>query len=110
MPAAPVPAVPAAMPTPVTTVPVPVPVMPTHFLGLEAVHFVLGGDSGTDIRRQPAAFFERMRRKWCCLRAGGQRSGAGGKSNSEFQKVAAFHVISSWCMASDAEEILIASR
>ena len=110
MPAAPVPTVPAAMPTPVTAVPVPVPVMPTHLLGLEMIHFVLGGDSGTHIGRQPAAFFERMRRKWCCLRAGGQRSGAGGKSNSEFQKVAAFHVISSRCVANDAGGILIASR
>jgi hypothetical protein len=111
MPAAPVPAMPAAMPTPVPTVPVPVPVMPpAHLLGLEMIHFVLGGDSGTDIGRQPAAFFERMRRKWCCLRANSQRGCAGGKSNSKFQKVAAFHVISSWCMANDAEEILIASR
>ena len=84
--------------------------MPTHLLGLEMIHFVLGGDSGTDIGRQPAAFFERMRRKWCCLRANSQRSGAGGKSNGEFQKVAAFHVISSRYMASDAGGILVASR
>ena len=95
MPAAPVMAVPAAMPAPVPTVPVPVPVVPpAHLLGLEMIHFVLGGDSGTDIGRQPAAFFERMRRKRCGLRANSQRCGAGGKSNSEFQKVAAFHVIS----------------
>jgi hypothetical protein len=111
MPAAPVPAVPAAMPTPVTTVPVPVPVMPpAHLLGPEMIHFVLGGDSGTHIGRQPAAFFEQIRRKWCCLRANSQRGGAGGKSNGKSQKVAAFHVISSWCMANDAGEILIASR
>jgi hypothetical protein len=36
-----------------------------------------------------------MRRKWCGLRAHGQRGGAGGKSSGEFQKVATFHVISS---------------
>jgi hypothetical protein len=103
------------MPAPMATVPAmpaAMPVMtPAHLFGLETVHFVFGGDSRTDIRgRQPAAFFQRMRCEWCCMRARGQRGGAGGKSNSEFQKVAAFHVISSWCMASDAGEILIAWR
>src|SRR5450755_3676012 len=109
MPAAPVTAMPAAMPTPVTAVPVPVPVMPpAHLLGLETVHFVFGGDSGTEIPgEQPAVFFKRMRRKRCCLRSRGQCGGARGKSNGNFQKVAAFHDVSSWCMASDAGEILI---
>src|ERR1700724_828003 len=110
-PAAPVMAVPAAMPTPVTAVPVPVPMMsPAHFLGLDAVHFGFAGDGGTDIGRQPDAFFQRMRREGCSLRTRRQRSGARGKSNGEFQKVAAVHVISSCCMASDAGEILIAPR
>ena len=101
-----------AVPAPVPAMPVPVPAMsPAHLLGLEMVDFVLGGDGGTDIlREQPAAFFQRMRRKRCSLRSRGQRGSAGGKSNGEFQKVAAFHVISSWCMANDAGEILIASR
>jgi len=35
-----------------------------------------------------------MRRQWCCLRACGQRGRAGGKSKSDFQKMAAFHDIS----------------
>jgi hypothetical protein len=51
-----------------------------------------------------------MRRKRCGLRSRGQRGGARGKSKCEFQKVTAFHDISSSCMARDAGEILIASR
>jgi hypothetical protein len=110
--AMPAPVTAMAVPAPMSAAPVPVPVMaPAHLLGLDTVNLVFGGDSGTDIlREQPAASFQRMRRKWCGLRAHCQRGGAGGKSSSEFQKVAAFHDISSWCMASDAGQILVASR
>jgi hypothetical protein len=113
--ALPVPAMPAvAMPAPMSAVPVPMPVMsPAHFLRRKTIGFLLGGHGRTGVlirRRQPAAFFKRMRRKRCGLRSRGQRGGARGKSKSEFQKVTAFHDISSSCMARDAGKILIAPR
>jgi hypothetical protein len=98
--AAPVPVVPmAAMPAPVATVPMPVPVVaPAYLFGLEAFYFALGGDSGTGSLscRQPFIFRQRMRRKRRGLRTRRQRGCARGYSNSEFQKVTAFHDISSF--------------
>jgi hypothetical protein len=79
---------------------VPAPVMavsPAHFFGLETIHFVPRDNGGTSIltrRRQPTFVFKRMRCKRRGLRARGQRRSARGKSNGEFQKVAAFHSIS----------------
>jgi hypothetical protein len=68
-------------------------------------YLVRGGNGGTGIfirRRQAPVFRKRMRRKRRGLRSCGQRSSARGKSKGEFQKVAAFHDISSvghgeWC-------------
>jgi hypothetical protein len=55
------------------------------------------GHGGTSIvgGGQPAACAKRLRRKRRSLRARGERRGSGGKSNGEFQKVPAFHDISS---------------
>jgi hypothetical protein len=44
--------------------------------------------------RQPVISRNRLRRQWRGLRARRQCGGAGGNSNGEFQKVAAFHDIS----------------
>jgi hypothetical protein len=46
--------------------------------------------------RQVSAFRERIWHQRCCLRARGQRRGAGGSAKGEFQKVTAFHDISSF--------------
>jgi hypothetical protein len=51
-----------------------------------------------------------MRRERRGLRSCSKRSRARGKSSGDFQKVSAFHDISSSCLASDAKESLIASR
>jgi hypothetical protein len=70
---------------------------PAHLLCLEAIHLVLGSNGGTSILirwRQPTVVFKRMRCKRRGLRARGQRRSARGKSNGEFQKMAAFHSIS----------------
>jgi hypothetical protein len=98
----PMPAV--AMP-PVMPVPAAVPVMvmpvtvPAHFLRLETVDFVRRGDRGLDrfIPGRPmSAVCKRIWRQRCRLRARGQRHSAGDSANSEFQKVTAFHDISSF--------------
>jgi hypothetical protein len=77
--------------------PVPV-VAPAYLLGLETLYLVLGGDSRTGglFCRQPFIFRKRMRRKRRGLRTWRQRGCARGYSKSEFQKVAAFHDISSF--------------
>jgi hypothetical protein len=70
---------------------------PAHFLRLKAVDFVMAGDGGMRVlvrRRQPAAWFKRLRQERRSLRACGQRGRSGGKSKSHFQKVAASHDIS----------------
>ena len=46
------------------------------------------------MRYRRSVFKQRMRRQRCSLRARSQRSGAGGKSKRDFQKMAAFHDIS----------------
>jgi hypothetical protein len=91
----------AAMPTvpaPVTPVPVPVPVMaPAHLLGLEVIDIVLrdhGGFSGIAARRREMVL-RRNRRQRCSLRARSKHCSARGYSKGEFQKVAAFHAVSS---------------
>jgi len=85
----------AAVPMPV---PMPVPVMsPAHLFWFKTVHFARGGNgwTGCFLRRQPFIWDKWMRRKRRGLRARGQRSGTGGCSESDFQKMAAFHDISS---------------
>jgi hypothetical protein len=46
------------------------------------------------MRYRRSVFKQRMRRQRCGLRARGQCGRAGGKSKSDFQKMAAFHDIS----------------
>jgi len=104
----PVMAMPAAVPVPVVPAPVTpvpaampmvVPVMtPAHLFGLQAAHFVRAGHRGTQFRcfargRQLISG-NRLRRQRRGLDACRQRGGAGGNSNGEFQKIAAFHDIS----------------
>ena len=70
---------------------------PAHFLGFEMIDFIRGGYGRMSIRagfRRRPVTNQRMRRQRCSLRARGERSGAGGKSKGEFQKMAAFHDIS----------------
>jgi hypothetical protein len=91
-------------PTPVTVVPV---MAPTHLLGRKPGDFVFGGNGGAGIfvRRRPFISGKRLRQKRCSLRTRSERRGTSGKSNSEFQKVAALHDISSFIVASDARRV-----
>ena len=66
--------------------------------GLQAAHFVRAGHRGTQFRlfgcgRQLISG-NRLRRQRRGLDACRQRGGAGGNSNGELQKIAAFHDIS----------------
>jgi hypothetical protein len=78
--------------------PVPVPVVaPANFLWLEAIDFVPGRDGGMKVfvgGRELSARCKRMRRQRRGLRACRQRGRASGYTESELQKVAAFHDIS----------------
>jgi hypothetical protein len=78
-------------------VPVPVVVAPADLLGLEALYLAPGGDSrtGSLVYRQPCIVGKWMRRKRRGPRARRQCGRARGSSKSEFQKVTAFHDISS---------------
>jgi hypothetical protein len=86
----------AVVPAPVAAVPVPVVVTPAYFLGLEAIDIVLGRDRGLRIiaARRHETLLRGNRRQRRGLRARSTRCGASGKSNGEFQKMAAFHGIS----------------
>src|SRR6266851_2630118 len=98
MPAAATPAPVAATPAPVTAAPAPVTPVPAHLFGLQMFYLLAGRDRRTGLlirRRQPPVLYERMRRKRRGLRARGKCGSARGKSKGEFQKVAAFHDISS---------------
>ena len=126
-PMAPAPAiVPAATPAPMTPAPTPVvatvpaavmpaPVAPTHLFGLEPIDIILRGDRGVRAFavRWREAVFRRYRRQRCGLRARSKRCSAGDISKGEFQKMAAFHHISSLAhplhIVSD-EESFVASR
>jgi hypothetical protein len=70
---------------------------PAHFFRLEAIDFIARGDGGTGIRMggELTIRSQRLRRQGCCLRACGERDTACRKSKGEFQKVPAFHAISS---------------
>jgi hypothetical protein len=103
---APIPATPAAAaPTPVPATPAPVPsapaamtaAAPAHFFRREAIDLLARRDGGLGIRidGQFAVIGERRRHQRRGLRACSKRDAARGKSKGEFQKVAAFHHISS---------------
>jgi hypothetical protein len=86
----------ATTPAPVTTVPVPVPVTaPANLLGLELASLFGAGDRGLHVRgRRRTLAIKRLRRQRRSLYAGGKGGGSGGKTQGEFQKVAAFHDVS----------------
>jgi len=92
-------------PTPVTTVPAPVVAVsvmsPAHLFRFHAVHLVSGdnGEMGILVpKRHPLIFGKRLWGKGYGVRACGQRGGARGYSKGEFQKVAAFHDVSSFAL------------
>lgn len=71
---------------------------PAHLFGDKTINLVAGRDGRPRIvisRQPPSVSDERSRREGRGLRARGQRYRACGKSKGEFQKVAAFHDISS---------------
>ena len=103
---APMPATPtAAAPTPVPATPAPAPsapaamtaAAPAHFFRREAIDLLARRDGGLGIRidGQFGVVGERRRHQRRGLRARCKRDAARGKSKGEFQKVAAFHHISS---------------
>lgn len=80
----------AAMPAPVTAV------APAHLLRLEMLDLLARRDGGMGVRRprQAGVFVERMRREWRSIGARGEGGGSGGNTESDLEKVAAFHGIS----------------
>ena len=82
--------------TPVTAVPVPAPVAtPVHLFRLELAGLFSAGDRGVHVRgRRRTLAIKRLRRQRRSLYAGGKGACSGGKSQGEFQKVAAFHDVS----------------
>ena len=101
---APMPATPtAAAPVPATPAPAPsapaamTAAAPAHFFRREAIDLLARRDGGLGIRidGQFGVVGERRRHQRRGLRARCKRDAAGGKSKGEFQKVAAFHHISS---------------
>jgi hypothetical protein len=112
--------VPAATPAPVTPAPTPVaatvpaaviPAPPTHLFGLEAIGIVLRGNRGfrAFAARWHNAVFRRYRRQRRGLRTRSKCCSTGDISKGEFQKVAAFHLISSLALVSN-EGSFVASR
>jgi hypothetical protein len=72
------------------------PAAPAHFLRREAIDFFARGDGGMGIlSRELTTRRQRLRRQRCGLSTGGKRDAAYRKSKGEFQKVPAFHHISS---------------
>ena len=68
---------------------------PANFFGRELLDFLAACDGRLNIRGELGVVSERRRHQRSGLRARGKRDATGGKSKSEFQKVAAFHHISS---------------
>jgi len=70
---------------------------PAHFFGLEAIDFIARGDGGMGILigGELTIGNQRLWRQESCLRARDKRDTACRKSKGEFQKVPAFHDISS---------------
>jgi hypothetical protein len=78
------------------------PMAPAHLFGRKAIDLLTGDDGGMGVfssRRLVIA--ERLRHQGGGLRAGGQGRCARGKSNGEFQKMAAFHDISLFARSRD---------
>jgi len=84
----------AMTPAPMAVMPV---MSPPHFFGLEAIDLIARGHGGMGIfiGGKLSALTERLRQKRRGLRARGKSGGSGRKSNGEFQKIPAFHDISS---------------
>jgi len=70
---------------------------PANFFGRELLDFLTARDGGLNILvgGELGVVSERRRHQRSGLRARGECNATGGKSKSEFQKVAAFHHISS---------------
>jgi hypothetical protein len=70
---------------------------PANFLRRELLDLLTARHGGLDILvgGELGVFIERRRHQRSGLRARGKRDATGGKSKGEFQKVAAFHHISS---------------
>jgi hypothetical protein len=85
---------------------------PAHFFGLEAIDFIARGDGGMGIRigRELTVRNQRLRRQGGGLCARGERDTACRKSKGEFQKVPAFHDISSSAIGSVGKKIFDAPR
>jgi hypothetical protein len=75
---------------------------PAHFFGLEPLDLLARSDRGMGIRigRQRITLDQRMRHQWCSPRARGERHATCRKSKGEFQKVPAFHHVSSFVLRS----------
>jgi len=70
---------------------------PAHFFGRETIDFLAGGDGGLriGIAGELTIRNQRLRRQRCGLCRRRERCGTCRKSKGEFQKVPAFHAISS---------------
>jgi hypothetical protein len=68
---------------------------PAHFFRLQPIDLITRGDGRMGIGIGRPAFDQRLRHQGRGLRAGGERHAACRKSKGEFQKVPAFHDISS---------------
>jgi hypothetical protein len=117
LPAAPMMAMPVTTPSPMTVTPapmtatptpmtmVPAPVMatpPPHLLRLEPFDLLARCHGWMGIC---FIFNERLRKQRSGLRSRGKRGRTGCKSNSEFQKLSAFHGVLSCRIARDAERV-----
>jgi hypothetical protein len=85
---------------------------PAHFFRLEVIDLVSRGDGGVGIRiiGKRTALDERLRHQGGGLRRHGERHASCRKSKGEFQKVPAFHDISSSAIGSNEDEIFGAPR
>jgi hypothetical protein len=85
---------------------------PAHFFRLEVVDLIAGRDGGMGILMGGELTFgdQRMRGQRSRPRGGGERDAACRKSKGEFQKVPAFHDISSSALDSNRETSFTASR
>jgi hypothetical protein len=93
-----------------TAMPMPsVPVMsPADFFRLEVVHIVLRDDRG--LRAFAPSMLRRNRRQWRRICAGSKCRSARGYAKGEFQKMTAFHDISSLVHERANEESFATSR